>query len=297
MRRSAPAWRAIPCATEPPRNAARRLTTLESTLRGLRDQGRAGLVPFVTAGYPDGATTARLLDALAARGAAAVELGVPFSDPLADGPALQQASQVALDQGTSLVDVMALARAFRARRPTPLVIMTYANPILAYGVQRFASDARSSGVDGVIVSDLPPEERPDVWDALTGAGLDTILLVAPTTSPGRLPGLLARASGFVYCLSRTGVTGDVRAFSDELDGLVAAVRRGCGLPVGIGFGVADGWTARFVAARAEAVIVGAAIARVIERERGAGGDRVVRAVESFAGELVDAIGEVVKPRG
>jgi tryptophan synthase alpha chain len=264
---------------------ATQLNRLEETLRGLRDQRRAGLVPFVTAGYPDLATSARLLPALAGAGAVAIELGVPFSDPLADGPALQQASQVALDRGVSMIDVLALARDFRAAgHATPLVAMTYANPVLAYGAARFAQDARAAGIDGVIVSDLPPEERADVWDALSAAGLATIPLVAPTTSPARLPRLLARASGFVYLLSRTGVTGDGAAFADELDALVAAVRAGCDLPVGIGFGVTDAAKARFVAERAEAVIVGAAIARVIER----GGD-VVANVGDFVRGLSEAI--------
>ena len=262
------------------------MTRLETTLRGLRDQRRAGLVPFVTAGYPDRATTALLLPALARAGAVAIELGVPFSDPLADGPALQEASQVALESGTHLGHVLELVRGFNE---VPLVVMTYANPVLAYGAERFARDAAAAGLDGVIVSDLPPEERADVWDALAAAGLATIPLVAPTTAPQRLPLLLARAAGFVYCVSRTGVTGDGRAFAAELDGLVDAVRRGCDLPVGIGFGVTDEEKARFVAARAEAVIVGAAIARVIGR-----GGAVVGNVEEFVRGLARATSEVRK---
>jgi len=288
--RWAPASPATRCGTE----ARTRLTTLESTLRGLRDQHCAGLVPFVTAGYPDAATSARLLDTLATHGAAAIELGIPFSDPLADGPALQVASQVALEQGMTVAGVLALARAFRARHATPLVAMTYFNPVLAYGVERFARAAREAGIEGVIVSDLPPEERVDVWDTLAAAGLDTIPLVAPTTAVERLPGLLARARGFIYCLSRTGVTGDGQAFDVELDGLVAAVRKGSDLPVGIGFGVSDAARARFVAGRAEAVIVGAAIARVIERARPQGADAVVAQVGAFASELAAAVAGVIK---
>src|SRR5438128_3197319 len=269
---------------------------LEATFRGLRDSGRAGLVPFLTAGYPDRATCARLLSALADAGAAAIELGVPFTDPLADGPALQLSSQVALDQGVTLDDVYALARGVRARHPAlPLVAMTYANPVLARGVERFAREAKAAGVDGVIVSDLPPEERPDVWDALKAAGLDTIPLVAPTTAEARLPLVVGRASGFVYCLSRTGVTGDDRAFASELDGLVARVRALTDLPVGIGFGVSDPAKARFVAARADLVIVGAAIARKVEAARVEGADAVVEAVGAFARELAEAIAAVAKP--
>jgi tryptophan synthase alpha chain len=272
------------------------LSGLLATFRGLRDSGRAGLVPFLTAGYPDRATCARLLDALADAGAAGIELGIPFTDPLADGPAIQLSSQVALDQGVTLDDVYALARGVRERHPAlPLVAMTYANPVLARGVERFAREAKASGVDGVIVSDLPPEERPDLWEALRTAGLDTIPLVAPTTAEARLPLVVGRASGFVYCLSRTGVTGDDRAFATELDTLVARVRALTDLPVGIGFGVSDAARARFVAERAELVIVGAAIARRIEEARAGGADAVVSAVGAFARELAAVVASVKKP--
>ena len=268
--------------------AVRASSPLETKLRGLRARGRAGLVPFLTAGYPSVELSAQLLTACARAGAAAVELGIPFSDPLADGPALQEAAQVALDAGTTTADVLALARAFTSEHPdVPLAIMTYANPVLAYGVERFARDAAAAGVSGMIVSDLPFEERADVWAAFDAAGLDTIPLVAPTTAAARVPALVARAHGFVYCLSRTGVTGDDRAFASELDDLVKTVRGLTDVPVAIGFGVDDAAKARFVAARADGVIVGAAIARRI------GGavtpEAAVQWVEEFVGELVQAI--------
>lgn len=268
--------------------AVRAPSPLEAKLRGLRAQRRAGLVPFLTAGYPDRATSALLLEACARAGAAAIELGIPFSDPLADGPALQEAAQVALDGGTTTAHVLSLASEFAASHgDVPLVIMTYANPVLAYGVERFARDAAAAGVSGVILSDLPFEERPDVWAALDASGLDTIPLVAPTTAATRLPGLVARARGFVYCLSRTGVTGGAQAFAGELDGLAAAVRGLTDVPVAIGFGVDDAAKARFVAERADGVIVGAAIARCIATAPAAG---VVAAVERFVGELAQAVG-------
>ena len=273
------------------------MSALTAAFRGLRGEGRAGLVPYLTAGYPDRATCARLLDAMARAGAVAIELGVPFSDPLADGPALQVASQAALDQGVTLDDVYALARGVRAAHPAlPLVVMTYVNPILAPGVERFAHDARAAGIDGVIVVDLPPEERPGVWGALRAAGLDTIPLVAPTTAEARLPLVVGRASGFVYCLSRTGVTGDDRAFAAELDTLVARVRALTDLPVGIGFGVSDAARARFVAERADLVIVGAAIARRIEESRQRGADAVVAQVTAFTQELCGAVAEVARAK-
>ena len=241
-------------------------------------------------------TSARLLDACARAGAAAIELGIPFSDPLADGPALQVAAQAALDGGMTVGRVLALARGFSAGaagRDVPLVIMTYANPVLAYGVERFAGEAHAAGVSGVIVSDLPFEERPDVWAAFEAAGLDAIPLIAPTTAPDRLPALAARARGFVYCLSRTGVTGDGQAFAAELAGMAAAVRAATDVPVGIGFGVDDAAKARFVAQHADAVIVGAAIAK---RIAGAAGDgaAAVAAVEVFAAELAAVVAGVTK---
>jgi len=263
-------------------------------LRGLRAIGRAGLVPFLTAGYPDRAVSARLLVACARAGATAIELGLPFSDPLADGPALQEAAQVALDGGMTVALALALARDFAATpegRAVPIVLMTYVNPVLAYGFERFARDAAAAGVSGIIVSDLPLGERADVWRAVAAAGLDTIPLVAPTTAPGRVAALAERASGFVYCLSRTGVTGDARAFASGLDDLVRAVRAHTAVPIGIGFGVDDAAKARFVAERAEAVIVGAAVARriALARKGGGGDDTIVAAVEAFVRELVEAV--------
>lgn len=262
---------------------------LETRLRGLRDTRRAGLIPYLTAGYPDLETSRRLLEAVTEAGAVAIELGIPFSDPLADGPALQEASQVALDSGITARDVLDLAAWFSKRHDTPLVTMTYVNPVLAYGATRFAQDARAAGICGVIVSDLPVEERSDVWDAFLASALDTIPLVAPTTSLERLGSVVARATGFVYCLSRTGVTGDEREFAGELDGLVREVRRRTEVPVAIGFGVSNAERARFVAERAEAVIVGAEFARRIAGARPRGKEAVVTAVRDLAVELVRAI--------
>jgi tryptophan synthase alpha chain len=267
---------------------------LEARLRGLRAQGRAGLVPFLTAGYPSPDATPALLDALAAAGAVAIELGVPFSDPLADGPDLERAAQRALERGATLGFVLETARAFRARHDVPLVVMTYANPVLAYGALRFARDAAAAGVSGVIVSDLPPEERPDVFAAFAGAGLDVVPLVAPTSAPERVAALARGARGFVYCVSRTGVTGEGGRFAQELDGLVAAVRGATEVPVGIGFGVSDAERARFVAERAEAVIVGAAFARAIEAAKAGGGGAAGEAVGALARTLAEAIGAARK---
>jgi tryptophan synthase alpha chain len=264
------------------------LSPLEARLRALRERDQAGLVPFVTAGHLGLDATVPLLGALARGGAAAIELGIPFTDPLADGPAIQRSSEVALGHGAGVAHALDAARQFH---DVPLVLMTYANPVLAYGAARFAADAAAAGVAGVIVSDLPPEERPDVWDALAGAGLDTILLIAPTTSAGRRTELAQRSRGFVYCLSRTGITGDAgRAFAAELEGVVAAVRQVTDVPVGVGFGVSNAERAAQVAKIADAVIVGAALCERVEAARARGTDAALRAAEDFVRELAGAVG-------
>lgn len=265
------------------------MSPLEARLRALRERDQAGLVPFVTAGHLGLEATARLLDALAEAGAAAIEVGIPFSDPLADGPAIQRSTEIALAHGAGAAHALDAVARFHERHDTPVVLMTYANPVLAYGAERFAERARAAGVAGVIVSDLPPEERPDVWQALAARGLDAILLVAPTTAPERRRTLARRSRGFVYCLSRTGITGDRRAFAAELEGIVAAVREETDVPVGVGFGIADGERAARVARIADAVIVGAALCERIERERARGVESALGAARDFVGELAKAV--------
>src|SRR5439155_3813903 len=160
---------------------------------------------FLTTGYPSVADTAAMAVALAHTGAAAIELGIPFSDPIADGPDIQRASEWALRGGVGMTEVLATVAAIRHESDVPIVLMTYANPVLHFGALRFAAAARQAGADGVLLSDIPPEEMPEVWAAMDSAGLDTVLLVAPTTDPGRLPQLVDRSRGFVYCLARPGV--------------------------------------------------------------------------------------------
>ncbi len=259
-------------------------------------RGRTGLIPFLTAGYPSLAATAEMLDGLAALGVRAIELGVPFSDPIADGPDIQRSSEAALRAGVGVADVLTLVRGLRARHDTPLVVMTYANPVLRLGVERFAGEAHAAGVDGVIVSDLPPDESPEVWSALDRAGLDTVMLVAPTTDPARLPMLLERSRGFVYCLARTGVTGAGGGEGGGLPERVAALRARTALPVAIGFGISDARQARALAGVADAVIVGAAFMRAITAAiaphgvAGAAADRAATgAVLALARELDGAL--------
>jgi tryptophan synthase alpha chain len=249
-------------------------------------RGTTGLIPFVTAGYPSLAATREMLRGFDRAGALAVELGIPFSDPIADGPDIQRACEWALRQDVGIADVLALVADFRRESQLPIVLMTYANPVVRMGLAEFAQRAHASGVDGIIVSDLPPEESPETWDALAAAGLDTITLVAPTTDDARVPGLLARCSGFVYCLARTGVTGQGGGWSGSLPDRIAHIRTLTTLPVAVGFGISSADDARKLDGIADAVIVGAAfMRRVAENPEHGAAERV----SAFAIELAGAL--------
>jgi tryptophan synthase alpha chain len=245
-----------------------------------------GLIPFLTAGYPSLAGTLELLRAIERAGALAVEVGVPFSDPIADGPDIQRASEWALRQGVGIHDVLDLVERFRRESSLPVVVMTYANPVVRVGAAAFAARARAAGVDAVILSDLPPEELPEIWRSLDDDGIDTVLLVAPTTSAERLPILLARCRGFVYCLSRTGVTGRAEGFTGSLDERLAAVRAHTQLPVAVGFGISSAADAAALRGRVDAAVVGAAFMRLVQQDPERG---VVDRAAAFAAELVAAL--------
>jgi tryptophan synthase alpha chain len=248
--------------------------------------GSTGLVPFVTAGYPSLEASLDMLRGFSSLGVRAIEVGIPFSDPIADGPEIQRASEWALRGGVTTGDAIELVRRFREGSETPVVLMTYANPALRNGVERFAADASAAGVDGVIVSDLPPDESPEVWKALDAASLDTIQLVAPTTDPARLPLLLGRCTGFVYCLARTGVTGRSAGFAGSIPERVAELRSRSSLPVAVGFGISSAADARALRGVADAVVVGAAFMRAVtERPDAGAADRVL----ALAGDLTRAL--------
>ncbi len=239
-----------------------------------RARGETGLIPFVTAGYPSLEETLAMLRGFAGLGARAVEVGIPFSDPIADGPEIQRASEWALRRRTGPAEVLAVIEALRRESGMPVVVMTYANPVLRFGLPAFAARARAAGVDGVIVSDLPPDEAPEVWSAFDAAGLDTVMLVAPTTDEERVPRIVARCRGFLYCLARTGVTGAVSAgYAGSLPERIAALRRHTALPIGVGFGISSAEQARALKGLADAVVVGAAFMRAVAEapERGATG--------------------------
>lgn len=229
----------------------------------LKEQNRPGLIPFITAGDPDLATTAQLVSTLAASGADLVELGFPFSDPMADGPIIQASSERALAAGATLEGVLDTVALIRRETQVPIVLMGYYNPIYVYGVARFAADAAKAGVDGLLLVDLPPEEAAEISPALGAEGIDLITLLAPTTPPERMRVLAAQSQGYLYYVSMTGVTG-MQKLDPEL--IRQAVSEVCGLspvPVGVGFGITTATDAALVGSYADAVVVGSALVKII----------------------------------
>src|SRR6201987_1118131 len=224
-------------------------TRIDRRFAELKSQGRAALVTFLTAGDPDPETSLALLRAVPAAGADVVELGMPFTDPMADGPAIQLSSQRALKAGQTLARTLAMVRAFRAADgTTPIVLMGYYNPIYIYGVERFLADAGSAGVDGLIVVDLPPEEDEELCLPALKAGVNFIRLATPTTDDKRLPAVLANTSGFVYYVSITGITGAAAPDADKVHAAVTRIKRHTKLPVAVGFGVRTAEQAAVIAA-------------------------------------------------
>jgi tryptophan synthase alpha chain len=240
-------------------------TRIDRRFAQLKTEGRAALVTFLTAGDPDPETSLALLRAIPAAGADVVELGMPFTDPMADGPAIQMSSQRALKAGQTLKKTLAMVRAFRqADDATPLVLMGYYNPIYIYGVDRFLRDAKSAGVDGLIVVDLPPEEDEELCLPALKAGLNFIRLATPTTDDKRLPAVLANTSGFVYYVSITGITGAAMADPAKVTAAVARIKRHTKLPVAVGFGVRTAEQAAVIAAGADGVVVGSALVNALK---------------------------------
>ena len=239
------------------------MSRLEDAIRVAKRSGTAGLIPFLTAGDPDPEETPALVAALAEAGAVAVELGVPFSDPVADGIVIQRSSERALAQGVTLERVLEVVRRSRALTDVPIVLMGYLNPVLSFGVARFAREAASAGVDGVLLTDLPIEEGEDVRRALRDAGLDTVQLAAPTSGSERLPRIGAESRGFLYCISRTGVTGGRSDLPPGLAAFVAAARAATSLPIAVGFGISQPAQFRAVGTLADAVVVGSALVQTI----------------------------------
>jgi tryptophan synthase alpha chain len=269
------------------------MTRIDARFAALKREGRAGLVTFVMAGDPDHPTSAAILRALPEAGADIIELGMPFTDPMADGPAIQAAGRRALRAGQNLVKTMELVRDFRsADDATPVVLMGYYNPIYIYGVARFLADAKAAGIDGLIVVDLPPEEDAELCLPALRAGLSFIRLATPTTDDRRLPAVLANTSGFVYYVSITGITGAAAPDAGLVVEAVRRIRRHTALPVAVGFGVRDAASAAAIARGAEAVVVGSALVEKVRLSLDAPGNATpatVAAVTALVAELAAGV--------
>jgi tryptophan synthase alpha chain len=259
------------------------MTRISETFVALRSRGEVALIPYLTAGDPDLATTFHLVHELARQGADLIELGIPFSDPMADGPTHQRAAERALRSGTSIARVLDLVQNLRRTLTVPLILFTYYNPVFRYGGERFARDARQAGVDGVLCVDLPPEEADELKRETDRQDLDLIFLLAPTSSLSRARTVLTRARGFVYYVAVTGVTGARATLPPDLSEMVRRIRAISPVPVGVGFGISSPEQAAEVASVADAVIVGSALSQIIETHGGQ--PDLVERIGVFAGSL------------
>jgi tryptophan synthase alpha chain len=249
------------------------MTRIESLFN---ERTRKALIAYLTAGDPSPAKTPELVAALERGGVDLIELGVPFSDPIADGPVIQRGAERALKAGTNLAAVLEIARTIRKSSQIPLLLFTYLNPVMRYGIEKLARDAKDAGIDGCLLTDLSVEEAEPYLTALRAADLDTVFLAAPTSTPERLKLVAKYSTGFVYLVSRTGVTGERDSLSSSVEPLVTSMRKVSSLPLAVGFGISTPEQAREVARVADAVVVGSAFVRLI----GEGGD-----VEAFARAL------------
>jgi tryptophan synthase alpha chain len=265
------------------------MSRLADTFARLREDGRSALVTFVTGGDPSPAATPAILDALVEGGADVIELGMPFTDPMADGPAIQRANLRALAAGTRTADLFAIAKGFRERHPAvPLVLMGYANPMLRRGALWFAEACADAGVDGVICVDIPAEEDPAIGPALRLAGIDVIRLATPTTDVARLPTVVDGAGGFLYYVSVAGITGMQQATNTSIADAVARLREGTDLPIAVGFGIRAPQQAEAVAQVADGVVVGSAIIDLVARAAEEGRDPA-QDVRNFISSLSKAV--------
>jgi tryptophan synthase alpha chain len=278
---------AAPPVTKPSGRIAKRF-------RELSEAGELGLVAYITAGDPSLDASEKIVLAAAEAGADIIELGVPFSDPLADGPTIQRASERALRSGTTLAGVIDLVHRLRKHTEVPLVLFSYFNPILQMGIEKFADAASAAGADGVLATDLTPEESADYRKILRSRGLDTIFLAAPTSTDARLAKIAGVSTGFLYLISRTGVTGAREALPEELPGLVRRIRKFTALPVAVGFGISLPTHVTVLGGIADAAVVGSAI--VAEIEKATSAQSAAKAVGDLVGSLKRAARQGVSRR-
>lgn len=245
-----------------------RMNRIDERFRKLRESGERALMPYLTAGDPDLLTTRALILEFEKQGADLIEIGVPFSDPLADGVTIQRASQRALQGGTNLTRILEMVRDLRGECRLPLLLMSYVNPIFHFGFTRFANEAAVAGVDGLIVPDLPPEEATELIEAAAAHNLHTVFLIAPTSRPERVRTIAAASKGFIYYVSLRGVTGVRSRLSDDLEASLRMIRAETDLPLAVGFGISTPEQVRIVATVADGVIVGSAIVSLLEQTAG-----------------------------
>jgi len=262
------------------------MTRITAKFEQLRREGRKAFIPYITAGDPDLGTTERLLLALAGAGADVIELGVPFSDPMADGPVVQRSSERALKHHVGLRDVLAMVAEFRrSDAATPVVLMGYANPIERMGLETFVSAAKKAGVDGVLIVDYPPEESADWLAALEGSGIDPIFLLPPTSSEKRIELVAKVAKGYIYYVSLKGVTGASNIDTTDVEAMLKRIRARTTVPVGVGFGIRDGETARRIAKVADAVVIGSRIVQELADHADSAAQRAGEVLGEFRSAL------------
>ncbi|MBI3353488.1 MAG: tryptophan synthase subunit alpha [Nitrospirae bacterium] len=263
------------------------MSRIEKVFKKLKDNNQKALIPFITAGDPDLDKTGELVMAMEKAGADIIELGVPFSDPIADGPIIQRASYRALKGGVSLRKILGLVKDLRRETSVPIVLMTYYNPVFKYGLSEFVKDAVGEGVDGIIVPDLPPEEGRGIIEEGMKAGLDTIFLIAPTSTRERIKMISALSRGFIYYVSLTGVTGARESLPTEVEESVKRIKKAADKPIAVGFGISTAEQAKRISSFADGVIIGSAIVGLIERNTG--NPDLVRIVSEFVREVKGGI--------
>jgi tryptophan synthase alpha chain len=265
------------------------MSRIEKRFQSLLQNGRKGLIPFVTAGDPVAELTVPLMHAMVDAGADLIELGIPFSDPMADGPVIQKANQRALEHDTSLHDVLDMVKEFRKKDDvTPVLFMGYLNPIEAMGYEEFADAAQQAGVDGLLIVDLPPEEAGEFNELLYQRNIDPVYLLAPTTTPQRMEIVSLEARGFVYYVSIRGVTGSAELDYSEISNSINEIRKHTSLPVGVGFGINSPESAVKIGEHADAVVIGSAIVKMMEDYNG-DQQAVINAISAFLGSVRNAL--------